>query len=207
MIKKICFFLLGITLIGFVIFLGFKSVENSYYVVWFGLACALVAPVGLSCISKILNSRNNMMLQQLFKVSQIEAMVQEAQTQEEKIKQLEMQLKSISATVKNETLKHAALERRAHLLHEAEHILHELEKVDIEMQRIVISSDEERQSNQIIDQLYQRLDVEGNNQRAVTLLSILYEYSSVGSLALNLYFYFYDQIKKVKRNRKKEQDS
>ena len=102
----------GLLLICLVVILGFKSAQNTAFVVWFGLASALIAPVGISCISSIFNIGNNRMLEKLLKVSQIDELIKQANSQEDKIKTLEEQRKNLTLIVKYETLKHAAIEKK-----------------------------------------------------------------------------------------------
>ena len=43
--------LIAIGLIGGIVYLGFQSVKDNRFVIWFGLACAIVAPVGINLFS------------------------------------------------------------------------------------------------------------------------------------------------------------
>lgn len=173
--KKIFLLMIGIALIVSVVFLGIKSAENKAFVVPFGLACALIAPVGISCITSIFNIGNNEKLKKLLKVSQIDELIQKAETQEEKIKLLENERKQLSSIVKYETLKYAALERRKHLESEAENILKEYEKVKREIQQLNLEKKEERLSNKVIDELYRKLENKENYQNTELLILSLFD--------------------------------
>lgn len=170
------FFLLftGIILIFLVVFLGIKSTENNTFVVLFGLACALIAPVGISCITSVFNVGNKETLKKLLKVPQIDELIQKAETQEEKIKLLEDERKQLSNIVKYETLKYAALERRKYLEDEAKNILEEYEKIEKEIEQLNLEKKEERLSNKVIDELYRKLeDREHYQNPELLILSIL----------------------------------
>lgn len=168
--NKIFLLLIGIGLIVSVIFLGIKSAENNAFVAPFGLACALIAPVGISCITSVFNVGSNETLKKLLKVPQIDELIQKAETQEEKIKLLEDERKQLSNIVKYETLKYAAFERRKHLEAEAENILKEYEKVEREIQQLNLEKREERLSNKVIDELYRKLENKENYQNTELLI-------------------------------------
>lgn len=173
--KKVFLLIIGIALIVSVVFLGIKSAENNTFVVPFGLACALIAPVGISCITSVYNIGNNETLKKLLKVSQIDELIQKAETQEEKIKLLEDERKQLSNIVKYETLKYAAFERRKHLEAEAEKILEEYEKVEREIQQLNLEKNEERLSNKVIDELYRKLENKENYQNTDLLILSIFD--------------------------------
>ena len=127
--KKVFLLLTGIILIFSVVFLGIKSTENNTFVVLFGLACALIAPIGITCITSVFNVGNKETLKKLLKVPQIDELIQKAETQEEKIKLLEDERKQLSNIVKYETLKYAALERRNKLADLTQNILKNFLKI------------------------------------------------------------------------------
>ena len=202
--KKIFLFLVGIALIVSVVFLGIKSAENNTFVVPFGLACALIAPVGISCITSVFSIGNNETLKKLLKVPQIDELIQKAETQEEKIKLLENERKQLSNIVKYETLKYAALERRKHLETEAENILKEYEKVEKEIQQLDLEKKEERLSNKVIDELYRKLENRENEQNTGLLILSIFDAMPIripflSSIAL----LFYNMVKQsfIKRKR------
>lgn len=48
--KRVISAILGVILIGIVIFLGIKTEDGNIYIILFGLSSALVAPVGISAL-------------------------------------------------------------------------------------------------------------------------------------------------------------
>ncbi len=202
--KKIFLLLIGVVLIISVVFLGIKSANNSALVVPFGLACALIAPVGISCITSFFNIGNNEIFKKLLKVPQIDELIQKAETQEEKIKLLEDERKQLSNIVKYETLKYAALERRKHLETEAENILKEYEKVEVEIQQLNLEKKEERLSNKVIDELYKKMEDKGVNQSSELLILSFFDaiplrIPFLSSIALFLYGKIKQSLNKRKR--------
>lgn len=202
--KRLLLFFTGIVLIAIVVFLGVKSAKDSNYVLWFGLASALIAPVGISAISSIFNVGSNETLKKLLKVPQIDELIQKAETQEEKIKLLEEERKQLSNIIKYETLKHATLERRKYLEYEAQNILKEFEKVEKEIQQLNLEKKEERLSNQVIDELYKKLEDKDEYQNTELLILSIFDALPIhipflSSIAL----FSYNLIKKIINKKKK----
>lgn len=203
--KRIFLLLIGILLILSVVFLGIKSAENNAFVVPFGLACALIAPIGISCVSNFFNIRNNDTLKKLLKVPQIDELIQKAETQEEKIRLLEEERKQLSNIVKYETLKYAALERRKYLENEAQNILNEYEKVEREIQQLNLEKKEERLSNKVIDELYRKLEDKDNYQNTELLILSIFDAIPIripflSSIALVSYNMIKQLLDKRRRN-------
>ena len=89
LIRKIISALIATGLIGGTVYLGFQSVKDNRFVIGFGLASAIVAPVGINLFSYAISSSDREIIQQLAKVPEIERLIQQAKTQEEKIQVLE----------------------------------------------------------------------------------------------------------------------
>ena len=81
--KRIISAIIGIFLIGVVIYLGLKSGDDNKYIVPFGLTSALIAPMGLSALGYSIKRKDDT-LQKLAKISQIDALIEQAETEEEK---------------------------------------------------------------------------------------------------------------------------
>lgn len=77
--KGIILFLIEVLLIAIVIILGFKSAKDSNYILWFGLASALIDHLGISAISSIFNVGNNEKIKKLLKIAQIDFVVRNNQ--------------------------------------------------------------------------------------------------------------------------------
>lgn len=142
MFSKIILILLGLLSFFIVIYLGIQASDNSFYVIWFGLSSALLAPAGFTLITLAFRNNNDKLLQQLSKVPEISVLIEKAQTQEEKIKALELERKSLEDAIKYETLRSVLIEKKNNYELEAEKILmqlddieHKLSKLDIEIER------------------------------------------------------------------------
>ena len=203
--KRIVLLLIGVVLVTIVVYLGIKSASNNIFVVPFGLACALIAPVGISCITGVFNGGNNETLKKLLKVPQIDELIQKAETQEEKIKLLEEERRQLSNIVKYETLKYAALERKKHLEVEAENILKEYEKVDKEICELNLQKKEERLSNKVIDELYRKLEDKGDYQNTeLLILSIVNSMPIHVPFLSSIVLFSYNRLKQVSLRKKRK---
>ena len=132
--RKIISASIAICLIGGTVYLGFQSVKDNRFVIWFGIAAAIAAPVGLNLFNYALFSRSDRkIIQQLAKVPEIERLIQQAKTQEEKIQVLEAERSRLAEIVKIESRRQAALDRINSFEGDAVRILAELENLDREL--------------------------------------------------------------------------
>lgn len=87
MIKRIIFIALAVTLLSCVIVLGFNASRDSRYVIWFGLAAAILAPLALMVFGQALKSNDRALLAQLTKVPQVRELMEKAKSEEERIRE------------------------------------------------------------------------------------------------------------------------
>jgi hypothetical protein len=132
-LRKASSLITGILLIGAIIFLGIQSGKDSRFVVWFGLASAIAAPLGLAQFASIFNRWDSELITRLAKVPEIERLVNEARTQEEKIQLLEEERLRLADIVRFESRRQAILDRIDSLERDATRILDELAFLDKEV--------------------------------------------------------------------------
>ncbi|WP_411875292.1 hypothetical protein [Vulcanococcus limneticus] len=132
-LRKAFSFILGIFLIGATILLGIQSGKDSRFVVWFGLASAIAAPLGLAQLASIFNRWDSEIITRLAKVPEIEKLMNEARTQEEKIQLLEDERLRLADIVRFESRRQAILDRIDSLERDATRILDELAFLDREV--------------------------------------------------------------------------
>ncbi len=130
MAKRIFYIIIGVSLIGAVIALGFATSNNSAYVIWFGLAAALLAPGGIAIIVYALNANDREVIQRLSKVPQIEKLIVEAQSQEEKIRALEEEREKLASVVQFEAKRQILINKKQGLEEQAIHTLGSLDEVE-----------------------------------------------------------------------------
>lgn len=100
--KKTIYIAIGLLLIGIVVYLGIKTTENTSLVVWFGLASAIVVPIGLAMIGYGFRTDELKLFQELSKVPEIGQLIEKAKTQEEQISLLEHERNRLSEIIKIE---------------------------------------------------------------------------------------------------------
>jgi hypothetical protein len=132
-LRKAFSVIVGIFLIGATIFLGIQSGKDSRFVVWFGLASAIAAPLGLAQLASIFNRWDSEIITRLAKVPEIEKLVNEARTQEEKIQLLEEERLRLADIVRFESRRQAILDRIDSLERDATRIFDELAFLDKEV--------------------------------------------------------------------------
>ena len=130
MLYRILLIIFGLLSFFIVIFLGIEASSKSNYVIWFGLASALLAPAGFTLITLAFRNNNDKLLQQLSKVPEIKVLIEKAQTQEEKIKALELERASLEDTIKYETFRSILLEKKNTFELEAEKLIENLENIE-----------------------------------------------------------------------------
>lgn len=133
LIRKIISALIATGLITGTVYLGIQSGKDNRFVIWFGIASATAAPVGLNLFSYAISRSDRKIIQQLAKVPEIERLIEEAKTQEEKIQVLEAERSRLAEIVKIESRRQAALDRIDSLERDAVRILTELENLDREL--------------------------------------------------------------------------
>jgi hypothetical protein len=133
--KKIFAGLIATGLITGTVYLGISSGKDNRFIVWFGIASATAtaAPVGLALFSYAISRSNGEIIQQLAKVPEIEKLISQAKTQEEKIQVLEKERSRLAEIIKIESRRQSALDRINSLEHDAVRILTELENLDREL--------------------------------------------------------------------------
>ncbi len=131
--KKVCASLLAIGLLVGVFYLGILSGKDNKYVVWFGIASAIAAPIALSLLGFVFAGSESEVIEQLAKVPEIENLIQKAKTHEEKIKLLEKEQSRLAEIVKLESRHYAAKDRIESLEQDAVRILQELDNLEQEL--------------------------------------------------------------------------
>jgi hypothetical protein len=124
--RKIISALIATGLITGTVYLGIQSGKDNRFVIWFGIASATAAPVGLNLFTYAFRRSDREIIQQLAKVPEIEKLIEQAKTEEEKIQVLEAERSRLAEIVKIESRRQAALDRIDSLEGDAVRILAEL---------------------------------------------------------------------------------
>lgn len=131
--KRILFILFGIALLAIIIFLGFKSAKDSSYVVWFGLASAILVTPALGSIGYAFKKEEG--IEVLKRKIERERLIKEAATLEEKIKLLEKEKNHLNEIIKAESRRLMLLNKRESLDREVERISDEYKVIEKEIQK------------------------------------------------------------------------
>jgi hypothetical protein len=132
-LKRIAAFVIGAGLLTVVVWLGFKTTSGPVYIVWFGLASAILAPTGVATIGYALTGGQREVLQRLSKVPEIDKLISEANTQEERIRLLEEERSRLLEAVQLETRRQTLVTKKAVLEQDGVQILNELQAVEREL--------------------------------------------------------------------------
>lgn len=172
--KRIISALVGLFCIGLVVWFGVKSGTDNKYIVPFGLISAIIAPIGLSALGYSIK-REDKTLQELTKVTQIDKLIKQAETEAEKIERLKKEKDVLLDYIKKETKRISKIERKKILEEDAKRILDEYKKVISEIN--AMSNDEIDLENvsEEIRELYHIQDESLNKeQKIVKVMGINY---------------------------------
>ena len=156
MVRRVASLALGIVLVSVVVYLGFQARNDQDFVVWFGLAAAILAPTGVASIGYTFRRDDGAVLRELSRVPEIEQLIKKAKTQGEKVRLLEQERSQLLATVQQEARKTALRNQKEQLEHQASRMLAELEAVDSEL-KLVSNREPSSPAAEAINELQSRL--------------------------------------------------
>jgi hypothetical protein len=111
----------------------------------------VVAPIGFVLIGYAFTSNHEEVVSRLAKVPEIEKLIAEAQSQEEKIQLLEKQKQQLAAVVQFEAKRQSLINRKETNEREAIRLLNELKAIDAELSELNIT---EGKNKEIEEELY-----------------------------------------------------
>jgi len=173
LIKKLIAVLFAISLLAGTIYLGIRSGEDSKFVVWFGIASAIAAPVGLALLGYAIGSSDGELIQRLAKVPEIEKLVEQAKTQEDKLRVLEAERARLAEIVRFESRRQSTLDRIDSLEHDAVRILGELNCLDEEL-KILDEQVGESAASEEIRRLRERVKARGDGDMILRIGTRVY---------------------------------
>jgi len=134
--KRILSAVIGFVLVGIVIFLGINSGIDNRFIIPFGLASALIAPLGISALGYSIR-KEDPMLKKLAMVPEIDNLIEKAETESQKIKRLKREKEELLAYIKTDTKRIALLERKKLLESDIQRSYEEYVKVNAELIALV----------------------------------------------------------------------
>jgi hypothetical protein len=148
--------LLALALLAGVVYLGVLSGRDSKFVVWFGIASAIAAPIGLTLFGYALSRSEHELIQRLAAVPEIERLVAEAKTHEDKVRVLEAEEKRLVEIIRLESRRQAVRDRTESLEQDARRIILELDGL-AEEKRMIDGSVGKSIASEEIERLRQRV--------------------------------------------------
>lgn len=142
MLKKLIFIIIGVFLIAVVVSLGIKAAQNSSYVTWFGIASAVLAPSAFAIIGYGFKIDERHLFQQLSRIPEIDKLIREASTQEEKIALLEQERARLNEIIQVEARRQTLVASRESLEQDMTRILKDYNAIIEELALINIRIEE-----------------------------------------------------------------
>ncbi|MCP5523256.1 MAG: hypothetical protein H7A46_17105 [Verrucomicrobiales bacterium] len=136
MIKRILLTVFALALLAAVAWLGFVASQDSGYVVWFGLAAAILAPFAFMVLGQAFRAREHEILTQLSKVPHIREMMRRASSEEERIRILESERQKLDETIRVEARRLTLSETRSRIETELHNKIREYDATIEELRRI-----------------------------------------------------------------------
>jgi hypothetical protein len=127
---------IGLAILYAVVQLGIASGSNAKLVAWFGIASAIGAPVGLSLVGFAVAKSDRRLIERLAKVPEVERLITEAKTQEERVRILQEEQARLEEIIRLEARRQAARSRKQSLERDAQAILKELKLLDSELESL-----------------------------------------------------------------------
>jgi hypothetical protein len=122
----------GIGLLAAVTLFGISVRDDSKLVLWFGLAAAVLAPVGVALIGYAITAGERRQLARLTHVTEIEQLIAKADDAQTRLRLLEEQRNNLQEAVRIEAARIAMHDRRDALEQNAIQILEELAALDVD---------------------------------------------------------------------------
>jgi len=156
---KVFSFLFGVIAISAVIWIGYLTANNPspQLVAIFGIASAVIAPVGFALIGYSFKSNEQDVIKHLAKVPEIEKLIAEANSQEEKIRLLEKQKQQLAEIIQFESRRQALINRKETNEREAIRLLEELTAIDAELSNLSITVNENKEIAEELNSLHERI--------------------------------------------------
>lgn len=134
-LKKIIFILIGIALIGVDIWLYFKAEKDQgIFLLLFGIGSAIAVPIGVELITYVFDEKQREVFKKLTKVSEIEELIERAETQEQKVEILKDQYAKLEAIIQSESERLSLITRKEQIEKNAKSLLEELNVIESELQ-------------------------------------------------------------------------
>ena len=180
MVRNSVKLILGMILTALVIFLAF-DVEKEIGTILLVIGTSFIAPVGMTLITDFLNRNKEKKMDDLLMVGEIDKLINNAKSEELKVKLLEEQRNNIAIIVEYETRKTTLEERKKYLKKEIINNYKELKDIDREL--LKLDSQLNELDNKRISDIYQEVmsDETISVEPAEVMLDVIGVFSLTGS--------------------------
>jgi hypothetical protein len=118
--------------IGVSVYLGIRAAADPGFVIWFGLATAILAPAAFQLIAIALVPTDTTLMRRLSSVPRIEELMAQAETEQERVRVLEDERARLAEIIRLEARRESLAQRHEGLLEDAARLLVDLETVEAE---------------------------------------------------------------------------
>lgn len=202
-VLRIVTFLLGSVAVGSVIWLGYQTAINQspQLVAFFGIASAIAAPLGFILIGYAFQSNDQETIKRLAKVPEIERLINEAKSQEEKIRLLEQQKSQLTDIVMFEARMQTLTVRKESLEKEGIRVLDELRAIEEELYSLNARLNIDEAVKAELEQLHQRIEARQRGDIIFSLgrRSVIIEGNIIRNLPWPWDVLFYDTLRVLSR--------
>jgi seryl-tRNA synthetase len=139
---KIISFLIGLLLIGVIIFSGYYTMTHTNFVIWFGVITAIISPFAFEFIISPFKSKEKEVIKKLSKVPQIEQLIKNAEDNESKIALLESQRKELDKLIAYESQKKTLEAERAIYILQGEESLEKIKEINTNLELLTKTKQE-----------------------------------------------------------------
>jgi hypothetical protein len=127
---KILSFLIGVVLIGLIVYIGNYTTNHPLFITWFGVITAILAPLAFEFLFYPFRVKDKKLIKELAKVPQIEKLLQEANNNETKVKYLKKQELELDKLISYETKRRTLIAEKEIYVLQGEEALKKIEKIN-----------------------------------------------------------------------------
>jgi hypothetical protein len=139
MVRRVLLPVLGLALLGPIVYLGVRSAHDVGFIAPFGIASAILGPLGIYLVGEGLRGSEKRTLRELSAVPDIAKLISESKDAEERLRLLEDERLRVEEVVRLEARRLSLSERQTLLSADAERILQEFGLIDDEAASLQVS--------------------------------------------------------------------
>jgi len=139
---KIISFLIGLLLIGVIVYAGYYAMAHPTFVIWFGVITAIISPFAFEFIISPFKSKEKEVIKKLSKVPQIEQLIKNAEDNESKIILLEKQRQELDKLIAYESQKKTLEAERGIYILQGEESIEKIKEINASLELLTKTKQE-----------------------------------------------------------------